>query len=288
MTDNDANETPEDHVKKIMKQVKDKLREVGKSAGRGMSMADRLAEIEAALAPPQIKWKALLLRHFKALGVRPDIDSKMKRARFGTDRADRFEKIEDFTVEEKKRMSADIFYLVDASGSISDEDLQIVFRELIGLETKTGLDIRKAAFTYFSDDFREDRIRVWYRETSPKEKMKMVKHVQGKDVGGGTNISGSVKHVVDLRKSKNHELRHLFSVTEPQTLIIVFTDGLEGGSFSDIANLPPKIRKKIIFVIMNQENDSWGFKTVVPHIIQDAQVPEKNIVCIDTSKDLNK
>lgn len=288
LTDNDINTTPEEHAKKVLKQVKDKLKDVGKSAGRGLCMADRLAEIEAALAPPVIKWKALLLRHFKELGVKPDTDSKMKRSRFGIDRADRFEKIEDFKVEELRRMSADIFYLVDASGSIGDRELQIVFRELIGLETRTGLDIRKAAFTYFSDDFLEDRIRLWYRDTAPKEKMKLVKYVSGKDPGGGTNISGSVNHVVNLKKSKNRHLRNLYSTSNPQTLIIVFTDGCEGGSYATIGALPQKIRKKIIFVVMNTESDSWGFKSVVPQIIKDAQIPEKNVICIDTEKDLAK
>ena len=123
LTDADANTTPEEHAKKIIKQVRDKLREVGRNAGKGMSMEDRMLQIEEALKPPQIKWKALLLRHFKELGIKPEIDSKMKRARFGTDRADRFEKIEDFKVEEQRRKSADIFYLVDNSGSISEEDL---------------------------------------------------------------------------------------------------------------------------------------------------------------------
>ena len=286
MTDADANTTPEEHAKKIIKQVRDKLREVGRNAGKGMSMEDRMLQIEEALKPPQIKWKALLLRHFKELGVKPDIDSKMKRARFGIDRADRFEKIEDFKVEEQRRKSADIFYLVDNSGSISDEDLQIVFRELIGLETRTGLDIRKAAMTYFSDDFLEDRIRLWYKDTTAKEKMRLVKRVAGKDPSGGTNIGKSVVHVTELKKSKNRHMRELFSTSNPRTLIIVFTDGIDD-TYGMIGKLPKKIREKILFVIMNQESDSWGFKAIIPKIIQNG-VPAKNIVCIDTSKDLGK
>jgi hypothetical protein len=161
-----------------------------------------------------------------------------------------------------------------------------VFRELIGLETRTGLDIRKAAMTYFSDDFLEDRIRLWYKDTTPKEKMRLVKRVAGKDPSGGTNIGKSVVHVTELKKSKNRHMRELFSTSNPRTLIIVFTDGIDD-TYGMIGKLPKKIREKILFVIMNQESDSWGFKAIIPKIIQNG-VPAKNIVCIDTSKDLGK
>ena len=285
INNNDTNVTPEEHAKKIIKQVRDKLREVGKNAGKGMCMEDRLLQIEEALKPPMIKWKALLLRHFKELGVKPEIEDKMKRPRFGTDRADRFEKIVDIEVEEKKRRSADIFYLVDNSGSISDKDLQIVFRELIGLETKTGLDIRKSAMTYFSDDFLENRIRLWYKETSAKEKMGLVRRTPG-DPTGGTNIGASVVHVTELKKSKNRHMRELYSTSNPRTLIIVFTDGIDD-TYGLIGRLPKRIREKIVFIIMNTESGSWGFKNIIPKIISNG-IPQRNIVCIDTAKDLNK
>jgi hypothetical protein len=227
-----------------------------------------------------------VLRHFKNLGVKPQDEYKRKLSRTEEYRDDWSEKVVPYKLDLEARNSADIFYLVDASGSISDTDLQIVFRELIGLEIKEDLDIRKSAFVYFSDNFDESRIRVWYKDTDDKEKMRMVKYVSGKDAYGGTDISGSIVHVTQLKKSKNRAMRDLYSRTDPMTLIIVFTDGCEGGSFAQVGNLPRSIRDKIVFVILNTESEGWGFNTVVPQIIQSAKVAPKNIVCIDTQKDL--
>ena len=282
----EINKTPEDHIKKKMAELGKKLQDVGKNAGRGYTMGERLAEIAKSLESPKIKWRRLLLRHFKNLGTKPQEEYKRKLSRSEEDRADWNEKIVPYKQDMETRNSADIFYLVDASGSISDTDLQIVFRELIGLEIKEDLDIRKSAFVYFSDNFDESRIRVWYKDTDDKEKMRMVKYVSGKDAAGGTDISGSIVHVTQLKKSKNRAMRDLYSRTDPMTLIIVFTDGCEGGSFSQVGNLPRSIRDKIVFVILNTESESWGFNTVVPQIIQSAKVAPKNIVCIDTQKDL--
>lgn len=282
----EINKTPEDHIKAKMQELGKKLAEVGKSAGRGYTMAERLAEIAKSLESPKIKWRRLLLRHFKNLGLKPEDEYKRKISRTEEYRDDWSEKVVPYKLELEARNSADIFYLVDASGSISDKDLQIVFRELIGLEVKEDLDIRKSAFVYFSDNFDESRIRVWYKETDDKEKMRMVKYVSGKDAYGGTDISGSIVHVTQLKKSKNRAMRDLYSRTDPQTLIICFTDGCEGGSFSQVGALPRSIRDKIVFVILNTESESWGFNSVVPQIIQSAKVAPKNIVCIDTQKDL--
>lgn len=282
----EINKTPEDHIKKKMAELGKKLQDVGKNAGKGYTMGERLAEIAKSLEAPKIKWRRLLLRHFKNLGTKPEEEYKRKLSRSEDDRADWNEKIVPYKVEMETRNSADIFYLVDASGSISDTDLQIVFRELIGLEIKEDLDIRKSAFVYFSDNFDESRIRVWYKETDDKEKMRMVKYVSGKDAAGGTDISGSIIHVTQLKKSKNRAMRDLYSRTDPMTLIIVFTDGCEGGSFEKVGALPRSIRDKIVFVILNTESEGWGFNTVVPQIIQTAKVAPKNIVCIDTQKDL--
>ncbi len=134
--------------------------------------------------------------------------------------------------------------------------------------------------TYFSDDFSEDRIRLWYRDTPKKERMRLLKRVRGEDVSGGTNIGLSVVHVTQLRKSPNLKMRNLYSIYKPQTLIIVFTDGEDSSkSYGMISKLPLQIRYKIIFIILNNKS---RFNEIVNYAVNIANIPERNVVCIDT------
>ena len=291
----DVSENPIDRWKRIYEEVKGKLSSVGngtdargqKGKGEGMSLEERLKEIEKDLAPGKIKWRSLLMAHFRNLGVKPSYDYKMKRSRFagidGKERADRFMKIVPKRKEEKKRNTADIFYLVDNSGSISEDELSIVFRELMSLERTPTLDIRKCAFTYFSDDFLDNRIRVWDRDTPDKKKMKLITRVPGEDPSGGTNIGKSVVHVTELKKLGG-QFRDLYSSVDPRTLIIVFTDGIDN-TWDIIGKLPQYIKDKILFVIMNVPSGSWGFESIVPSIVA-CGIPERNIICINKDTDL--
>ena len=134
--------------------------------------------------------------------------------------------------------------------------------------------------TYFSDDFSENRIRLWYRDTPKKERMRLLKRVRGEDVTGGTNIGLSVVHVTQLRKSPNLKMRNLYSIYKPQTLIIVFTDGVDSSdSYAMISKLPLQIRYKIIFIILNNKN---YFNKYVNYAVNIANIPERNVICIDT------
>lgn len=196
----------------------------------------------------------------------------------GQVRADRFVKVVPKRKDEKKRNSADIFYLVDNSGSISEDELSIVFRELISLERNPNLDIRKSAFTYFSVDFLDNRIRVWDRDTPDKKRLQLITRVDGEDPSGGTNIGRSVVHVTELRKLGG-KYRDLYSSMDPRTLIIVFTDGVDD-TWGTIGQLPQYIKDKIVFVIMNVPSGSWGFDTIVPSIIK-CGIPARNIICIN-------
>ena len=98
------------------------------------------------------------------------------------------------------------------------------------------MNIKKSAFTYFADDFDENRIRVWYKDDSKKKKMELIQYVDGLDVGGGTEIAGSVVHVTKLKKQ-------FYSPNNPKTLIIVFTDGVDY-SFDKLKTLPERIIDK--------------------------------------------
>ena len=267
--------TTEDHARQVIKHNESKIKDIGK--GTMCPMERKLAKINEILSPSVVNWKNLLSKLFKNAGVKEQPIMKIKKSRFGIERADRYELVNPKKDVERTRNSADVFYLVDASGSIGKRELYRTFSEVIALESRSDMNIKKSAFTYFADDFDENRIRVWYKEDSKKKKMELIQYVDGQDVGGGTEIAGSVVHVTKLK-------RQFYSPNNPKTLIIVFTDGVDY-NFDKLKTLPERIIRNLVFIIMNQPSNDWGFDTIIQKLLS-AGVVEKNIVCIDISKDL--
>ena len=274
-TEEEENTSPEEHARQVIKHNESKIKEIGK--GTMSPMERKLAKINEILSPSIVNWKGMLSRLFKNVGIKEQPIMKMKRSRFGIERLDRYELVNPKKDIERKRDSADIFYLVDSSGSIGKRELYRTFSEVIALESRSGMNIKKSAFTYFALDIDENRIRVWYKEDSKKKKMELIQYVDDLDVGGGTNIAGSVVHVTKLKKQ-------FYSSNNPKTLIIVFTDGVDY-NFDKLKTLPERIIRNLVFIIMNQPGNGWGFDVVIPKL-RAAGVVEKNIVCIDISKDL--
>lgn len=274
-TEEEENTSPEEHARQVIKHNESKIKEIGK--GTMCPMERKLAKINEILSPSIVNWKGMLSRLFKNVGIKEQPIMKMKRSRFGIERLDRYELVNPKKDIERKRDSADIFYLVDSSGSIGKRELYRTFSEVIALESRSGMNIKKSAFTYFALDIDENRIRVWYKEDSKKKKMELIQYVDDLDVGGGTNIAGSVVHVTKLKKQ-------FYSPNNPKTLIIVFTDGVDY-NFDKLKTLPERIIRNLVFIIMNQPGNGWGFDVVIPKL-RAAGVVEKNIVCIDISKDL--
>lgn len=275
-TEEEENTSPEEHARQVIKHNESKLKEIGK--GTICSMERKLAKINEILSPPIVNWKRLLSRLFRNAGIKEQPIMKMRKSRFGIERLDRYELVNPKKDVEIKRNSADVFYLVDSSGSIGKRELYRAFSEVIALESRSNMNIKKSAFTYFGPDIDENRIRVWYKEDSKKKKMELIQYVDDLDVGGGTDIAGSVVHVTKLK-------RQFYSPNNPKTLIIVFTDGVDY-NFDKLKVLPERIIRNLIFIIMNTPNKEWGFNTVIPKLLA-VGVLEKNIVCIDISKDLN-
>ena len=274
-TSEEYNQTPEEHARQVIEHHDQEIRNIGK--GTNASMDRKMDKINEILAPPVINWKTLLYKLFKNAGVKQEEDWKMKKSRFGGGfvRPDRFEKITPKKREELSKNSADIFYLIDSSGSISKRDLYRAFSEIIALETRDEMNIRKSALTYFACDFDENRIRVWFRDDTKKKKMELVQYEDGKDVGGGTEIAKSVVHVTKLPKK-------FYSRANPRTLIIVFTDG-EDYEWEPIKNLPEDIKKRTVFVILNKQD---RFESIVKNILA-CGILEKYVVCVDTVSDLH-
>ena len=267
-TGNELSKSPTEVAKGRLSRRENDVRDIGKGTSAPM---DRILDnIAAALKPPVSNWKAILSKHLRAAGDHRT-KYKMDRRRIPVDRADWAE--EDTPKKSVNNNAADVFYLVDASGSISNRDLYRTFSEIVskgGIENRKDMKIRKSAFTYFADRVVDTLIRTWTIDDSTAKKMKLIQRTDADSAcGGGTDIQGSVEHVVKLKK--------YFSTVNPKTVLIVFTDGEDWG-FEKISALSANIRKEIIFCILNSKNR-------IPDrakAFAEAGIPAKNIVGIDT------
>jgi hypothetical protein len=274
-TTDEINQTPEQHAKAVINKNEKAIKDIGK--GTSMPMDRKLARINEILSPSVVNWKNLLAKLFKNAGVKEEEQFKMKKSRMGGgfSRADRYEKVNPRNDILPSKNSADVFYLIDNSSSISERDLYRTFSEVLALECRKDMNIRKSALTYFSDDIDESKIRVWYKEDSKKKKMELME--QNGDVCGGTQIAKSVVHVTQLKKQ-------FYSRNNPRTLIIVFTDAVDY-DWKGIEQLPEDIKRRLIFIVLNGPGSGWGFDTVIPNILN-AGISDKNIVPIDVTQDL--
>lgn len=269
----EANKSAEDIAKKRIGQFEKQIREIGK--GTAASMDRKLDDIASALKPPVNNWKGILKKHLRAAGDHRQF-FKMDKRRIPVDRADWAE--EEMPMKVTENNAADVFYLVDASGSISDRDLYRVFSEIVGnkgaggIECSKDMKIRKSCFTYFADRVVDTCIRTWTIDDSRAKKLKLIQRTpEDSKCGFGTDIEGSVDHVVKLGKK-------YFSKSDPKTVLIVFTDAEDWG-FEKIAAMSGSVRKEIIFCIMNNSARLQERCQAVA----DAGIPTKNIVAIDTS-----
>lgn len=260
--------TPEDIAKERVNQSMSELKGVGKNSSS--PMARILAHIETIFnRKPVTDWKGQLIKKMNKIGG-VDFNKIMDRRKLSTKDLDRYELIKRKEYEDK--MGADVFYLVDASGSINDNVLTTVFSQIINIEKKTqGINITKSAFTYFAVGIDRSRIRMWYKDTSAQKIINMIKHdKQAGDVGGGTDIAESLLQVTRLPAK-------YYTKTNPHTICILFTDAEDwDSSLSKINSLPYSLRKDIIVVIINKQREM----TAAVERMVNAGIPGHNIITV--------
>ena len=262
--------SPEDNAKNNVSAAEDGIKGIGKGTSRDMGRI--LAEIDSILNKSVVDWKSLLAKHMKSAGG-VDTEDRFSRKRLGSNRLDKYELVHRREIEVNR--AADIFYLVDASGSIGKRELYRVFSEVMDIEQRKTMTIRKSAFTYFADGIDFNRIRLWEKDTTKSKKMKLITYEPGKDVGGGTEIAGSIIQVTKSGKK-------YFSKSNPETLMIVFTDGEDWiTSLKKFETLPPAVRRRVVFCIMN--NGESRLKEIANMFVS-VGVTKNNIVCIDMSQ----
>lgn len=147
--------------------------------------------------------------------------------------------------------AADVFYLIDNSGSMwgagfGEGIFMQIFSEIIGIEKKCNIE--NSALAYFSGDANmpTDLIRLWNKKTSKEKVLQMIGQTS-KDQSGGTDIGGNILAVTKLKKP------YYYNNGQKHTLLIVFTDGEDYGQFDKIKKLPGRIKSDVLFCLINRK-----------------------------------
>ena len=259
---------PIEDARRVFDANKDELSSLG---GKDSPLSRRIREIQELLkVEPVINWKKLLKNCLKEAGLDPKIYKTIKKPRLSsTWRGDRLVNAKEKNRIEPRYNFADVFYLIDASGSISSEVLARVFVEIFNLEKQKEIKIQNSALSYFSTDIFESRVRTWEKKDPDSLKKSKIIYNKDKDPGGGTDIVRSVEHVRSLKEYYK----------DKHTLLILMTDAED--NISQLANLPKKVLSQKFFVIVLNTKDSLDGK--VKELVKYGVKPQ-HIIPIDTAE----
>lgn len=233
----------------------------------------KLTDIEDKLKAmlPLANWKQKLKKHFRDAMEGSVKHVRSKRAMSQKWRDDRYNPYKER--EYKEQNGANVFYLIDGSGSMyvngNGVFLQI-FKDIITIEKSCNVDMSCRA--YFADyAITPKDCAIWDHKTS-KTKVLDILTTMGPE--GGTDVPDNVMAVTKLKPP------YYFNKDNKHTLIMVFTDGETnmGSGWSVLTRIPYKIRKDVVFVILNTKSQ---IMRIIPQIMAQG-VPLKNILGINT------
>lgn len=235
-------------------------------------IADKLKAL-TALA----NWKQKLRKHFHDAMEGAVEQVRSKRAMSQKWRDDRYNPYKDR--EYKEENGANVFYLIDGSGSMyingNGVFLQI-FKDIISIEKACRVDMSCRA--YFADyAITPKDCAIWDHKTNKNKVLDILTTI---GPSGGTDVPDNVMAVTKLKPP------YYFNNGEKHTLIMVFTDGETntGSGWSVLKRIPSKIRKDVVFVILNTKSQ---IMKIIPEIMAQG-VPLKNILGINTLTYNNK
>ena len=233
----------------------------------------KLTEIEDKLKAmlPLANWKQKLKKHFRDAMEGSVKHVRSKRAMSQKWRDDRYNPYKE--KEYKEQNGANVFYLIDGSGSMYKNGNGVflqIFKDIITIEKSCNVDMSCRA--YFADyAITPKDCAIWDHKTS-KTKVLDILSTMGPE--GGTDVPDNVMAVTKLKPP------YYFNKDNKHTLIMVFTDGETnmGSGWSVLTRIPYKIRKDVVFVILNTKQD---IMRIIPQIMAQG-VPLKNILGINT------
>ena len=233
----------------------------------------KLTEIEDKLKAmlPLANWKQKLKKHFRDAMEGSVKHVRSKRAMSQKWRDDRYNPYKE--KEYKEQNGANVFYLIDGSGSMYKNGNGVflqIFKDIITIEKSCNVDMSCRA--YFADyAITPKDCAIWDHKTS-KTKVLDILSTMGPE--GGTDVPDNVMAVTKLKPP------YYFNKDNKHTLIMVFTDGETnaGSGWSVLTRIPYKIRKDVVFVILNTKQE---IMRIIPQIMAQG-VPLKNILGINT------
>ena len=183
---------------------------------------------------------------------------------------------EDF--EEKRSGIAQVFFLVDASGSMgvtAGDGINIfnhIMSELIQIEM--DVKIKRSAYATFNAGhiYRDDIFTWTYQDAMDEESLMEEFHLP--NAGGGTSAVEGIKSIQDYDD--------VYSTNDPWTLLIVVTDGGDYYSgLKDICKDPEQV-EHMLWVI-TATGKEW-FDAKIKELGEQG-IPEDHIVCVDINKE---
>ena len=233
----------------------------------------KLTEIEDKLKAmlPLANWKQKLKKHFRDAMEGSVKHVRSKRAMSQKWRDDRYNPYKE--KEYKEQNGANVFYLIDGSGSMYKNGNGVflqIFKDIITIEKSCNVDMSCRA--YFADyAITPKDCAIWDHKTS---KTKVLDILSTMGPAGGTDVPDNVMAVTKLKPP------YYFNKDNKHTLIMVFTDGETnmGSGWSVLTRIPYKIRKDVVFVILNTKQE---IMRIIPQIMAQG-VPLKNILGINT------
>ena len=229
-------------------------------------IADKLKAL-VALA----NWKQKLRKHFRDAMEGSVEQVRSKRAMSQKWRDGRYNPYKER--EFKEQNGANVFYLIDGSGSMYVNGHGVfmqIFKDVITIEKNCNVDMSCRA--YFADyAITPKDCAIWDHKTN---KNKVLDILTTMGPSGGTDVPDNVMAVTKLKPP------YYFNNGDKHTLIMVFTDGETnmGSGWEVLKRIPSKIRKDVVFVILNTKSQIMN---ILPQIMAQG-VPLKNILGINT------
>lgn len=152
------------------------------------------------------------------------------------------------TLHEKNSTIAQVFFLVDASGSMSQicGDGTNVFEHIMSELVTIDYDakIKKSAFAAFNVGRINEKDVITWNWQDARNKNAIIKRLPMPSASGGTSALDAIDSINDLKKLYDPR----------QTLLIIVTDGYD--DYSNIKQVMSSTQmKNTVFLLVNQEDD---------------------------------
>lgn len=236
------------------------------------TILDDISAKLAKLQPIGGNWKAKLKKHMRDAAKGDIYFTRSKRTMAQKSRFDRYAPYKQ--LEDEKQEGANIFYLIDGSGSMwgaGGENIFLrIFKEILTIEKMCQVNMSARAWFATDGKLTPNDIELWDKKTS---KDQIIKKLGDAGLCSGTDISKNVLAVTKMKPP------YYFQTDKKHTTIMVFTDGEECGSggFEVLRQIPTKILKDVVFVLINN-------RSALPGILKELQgfggVSLNNILCI--------